>query len=119
MMHSKRTWCVAPVDSAEDLARKLTEMTWTLCTAFELEGYLFINDATSEDGAGEFAVVKRCGEASFLQVESVTFSWCSYEDALEHIRRAITGQDDANDFAKPVTPQLESPEEHGRCHLCA
>lgn len=119
MMHDKRTWCVAPVDSAEELARKLTEMTWTLCTAFELEGYLFINDATSEDGAGEFAVVKRRGDGTFLQVESVTFSWCSYEDALEHIRRAITGQDDANDFAKPVTPQLESPEEHGRCHLCA
>ena len=119
MMHSKRTWCVAAADSAEDLARRLTEQTWTLCTAFELHGYLFLNDATCEDGAQEYAVVKRRDDGTFLQVESITFSWCSYEDALEHIRRAVEGRDDANDFARVVSPRLESPEEHGRCPLCA
>jgi hypothetical protein len=27
MMHNDRTWCLTPAESAEDLARKLTEMT--------------------------------------------------------------------------------------------
>ena len=71
MLHSKRTWCIAPVSDAEELARKLTELTWTGCTAFELEGYLFLNDSTSLDGAQEYAVLKRPapGEAFFQIVK--------------------------------------------------
>lgn len=118
MMHKSRVWCLAPIESAEELARKLVDSTWTLCTAFELQGYLFINDATCEDGAQEYAVIKRQADGTFLQVESITFSWCTYENALEHIRRAISGEDDANDFAAPVNPRLETAQEHGRCRLC-
>lgn len=119
MMHVSRVWCVAPIESAEELAKKLVDSTWTLCTAFELQGYLFINDSTSEDGAQEYAVVKRQADGTFLQVESITFGWCNFERALEHIRRAISGGDDANDFAMPVTPRLETAQEHGRCRFCA
>jgi len=36
MMHHDRVWYVSPADSAEDLARKLTETTWNCCTAFSL-----------------------------------------------------------------------------------
>jgi hypothetical protein len=66
-MHSSRRWGVGPVIDAQDLARKLTERTWTLCTGFFVAGheeYLFLNDATSEDSAGE----------------SITFSWCTFEN---------------------------------------
>ena len=55
MMHKNRRWGVGPVSSAEDLARKLTESTWTLCTGFYVvvhEEFLFLNDSTHEDGAG-------------------------------------------------------------------
>jgi hypothetical protein len=56
MFHTDRVWSVTPVESAEDLARKLPEHTWTACTAFELGGYVWVNDATSPDAGREFAV---------------------------------------------------------------
>ena len=58
MFHKKRVWCVSPVGSAEELAEKITQHSWTLCTGFQIDGYLFLNYATSEDGAQEYAVVK-------------------------------------------------------------
>ena len=121
MLYTKRTWCVTPAENAETLARKLTEYTWTLCTGFELADYLFLNDSTSEDGASEWAIVRlpRGGGEPFLQVESITFGWCSYERALEYIQGAIAGKFDAFDFVAPVRPRLQSREEHKVCPLCA
>lgn len=120
-MHDDRVWCVSAVDSAEDLARKLTETTWCGCTAFELEGYLWLNDATSLDGAQEFAVLKKCDDddGRFVQIESITFSWCDYDAALRFIKATLDGEDDENDFRREARPVLESPEDHGRCHHCA
>jgi hypothetical protein len=119
MMHDSRTWCVGPIETAEELARKLTEMTWTLCTGFELQGYLFLNDSTSEDGAQEFGVVKRLPDGSYLQVESITFGWLDEVRALASIRRSLQGEFDDKEFAHAVTPRLQTPQEHGRCPLCA
>jgi len=120
MFHHDRVWCVNAVDSAEELARKLTETTWTGCTAFLLGGYLWLNDATSPDGAQEYAVVKHSGPGGRpLQVESITFSWCDYHSALEHIQRTLRGDDDRNEFAREVNPYLQPPEEHRRCPHCA
>ncbi len=118
MFHSQRRWCVAPVENAEVLAEKLTEQTWTLCTAFSLQGYLFLNDATSEDGAQEYAVLK-VAEAAHIQIESITFSWCTRERALELIRQVLAGKFDAAGMYGPVKPKLDTPEAHGRCPLCA
>jgi hypothetical protein len=102
------------------LARKLTTVTWTCCTAFELGGYLWLNDATSPDGGQEYAVVKNAGPAGRpWQVESITFSWCDYPTALEYIQRTLRGEDDANDFAREVSPAIQTPAEHGRCRHCA
>src|SRR6266496_1946531 len=106
-MHRDRRWSVAPVTSAEDLARMLTERTWTLCAGFYVEGhdeYLFVNDSTHEDGAGEFAVLKgRIGTPEYVQLESVTFSWASFDQALGYIQQALSGQWDGNDFATALT----------------
>jgi hypothetical protein len=74
MYHKQRRWCVAPAASAEELARTLTDRTWTLCTGFRLGNYLSLNDATSEDGTGECAVVKRTPDGKLWQLESITFS---------------------------------------------
>ena len=103
------------------MARLLTEHTWTLCTAIELDGYLFLNDSTSEDGAQEYAVVKKPTEpgGQHIQVESITFGWCSYDQALDSIRRVLSGEYDALDFARAVEPRLETAAEHRRCPLCA
>jgi hypothetical protein len=124
MMHTKRCWGVGPAASADELARKLTQSTWCLCTGFYVVGheeYLFLNDATHEDGAGEYAVLKgRIGSTIYVQVESITFSWCKFAEALAYIQQAITGQMDESDF-KTTLPQLrvQTLDEHGRCGLCA
>lgn len=120
MLHDNRVWCVTPVAFPEDLARKLTEYTWTCCTAFELHGYLWLNDATCPDGAQEYAVLKRIGpNGRPLQVESITFSWCDFPKALAYIEATLRGEDDGNDFAREVSPRLETSENHGRCCHCA
>ena len=120
MLHHDRRWAVTPVATAEDLAHKLTEHTWTCCTAFQIDDYLWLNDATSPDGAQEYAAIKRVGpNGQPLQIESITFSWCDTNEALQHIERSLRGDDDGNDFAREVTPQLETQDEHGRCCHCA
>ena len=117
-MHRHRRWCVGQAQSPEELAQELTERTWTLCTGFQFGSYLFLNDSTSENGAQEYAAIL-IRDTDFLQIESITFSWCTYQRALELVREALTGKWDRNDFAKAVDVQLDLPEDHGRCHLCA
>lgn len=120
MFHTNRTWCVTPVASAEELANKLTSIVWTCCTAFELDGYLWLNDSTSPDSAAEFAVLKRPSPGGpLLQVESITFGWCDYDTSLAYIQQALRGEFDASTFAHEVHPRLQTPQEHGRCHHCA
>lgn len=119
-MHARR-WCIDEVEDAEELARLLTARTWALCTGFELGGYLFLNDSTSEDSAQEYAVVKRPAAPGgpFVQVESITFGWCSPAQALEYVRAALAGEMDRTDLCRQAHPQLDTPTTHGRCHLCA
>ncbi len=123
MFHKNRVWCVTPKETAEEVARLLTETTWTLCTAIEIGGYLFLNDATCEDGAQEYAAVKKPAAPGdpYLQVESITMSWCSLEKASDLVRRTIAGEFDRSDFAGVVVPRLESAAEHKAryCHRCA
>jgi hypothetical protein len=121
MFHKTRTWCVSPIGSAEELAEKLSEHTWTGCTAFELQGYLFLNDSTSADGAQEYAVLKRPAQpgGAFFQIESITFGWCSQEKGLEYVRRILAGEYDQAEYRAAVTPRLEIAADHGRCHHCA
>jgi hypothetical protein len=119
-MFHKRRWTIAPVGSAEELAEKLSQHTWCGCNGFELGDYWFLNDATGGDGAQEYAVVKKVGrDGNPWQVESITFSWCSYERALELIQTVLKGEQDRADWARPVEPIVESAAEHGRCGHCA
>ena len=121
-MHRARRWGVGPVATAEELARKLTESTWTLCTGFYVQGHddiLFLNDSTHEDGAGEWAVCRgRIGSPAYTQLESITFSWCTFDAALVYVNQAITGQMDQSEFATPLTLNVETLDQHQRCHLC-
>lgn len=120
MFHEKRVWCVGPVASAEELARKLTEMTWCCCNAFAIGDYLWLNDATCPDGAQEYAVLKRDGgNGKPVQIESITFSWCDEATALAFIQSTLDGYDDDNEFRKEVDPILQTPAEHGSCGHCA
>jgi hypothetical protein len=121
MMHKSRTWCIFPIATKEDLAHKLADSTWCLCTAFEIGDYLFLNDATSEDAAAEYAVLKKpaTAEAPYMQIESITASWMSEERLLEFISRTLAGEYDESDWVRPVEPKLETCAQHQRCHRCA
>jgi len=117
MMHKNRVWCAGAVASSQELAEKLTGTTWTLCTGFYVVGheeYLFLNDATHEDGAAEIGVVKRMSDG-FLQVESITFSWLTSSKALSYIEMALAGEFDSQ--GHPIKVFLEAPEYHS-CWLC-
>ena len=121
MMFEKRRWCLSPVADEDTLARMLTGRTHTLCSAFSVAGredYVFLNDATSEDGAGEWAALKRLPDGSFLQVESITFSWMTEDQARTIIGDVLAGRFDAADYARPVTPRLDASERHRPCRLC-
>jgi hypothetical protein len=119
MFHSHRVWCVCPAANAGELARQLTEMTWCCCNGFSLRDYLFLNDATSPDGAQEYAVLKRCEDGRFLQIESITFGWCDETKALGYLQEILAGGYDRSRFSHEVQPVLETPEQHGRCRHCA
>ena len=112
MMHRSRTFKAVGVN-AEQLVESLSEHTWPLCTAFRCGPYLWLNDATHEDGAVEYAVVR---ESDMVQVESITTSWCTREQLLKYAR----DPGDESDWCKTkVTNRIDTPEQHGRCPLCA
>ena len=121
MFHDDRVWCVRTVDSAEFVARLATERTWPACTAFDLGGYLFLNDSLPEDGSTDFAVLKRTRAPGkgFVQVASITLGCSSYPEALDLVRRVLSGQYDAFDSVFAVEPQLETAAEHTRCPFCS
>lgn len=100
----------------------LTDETQVLCTGAYVRGHpehLFLNDATGEDGAGEYAVIAGgLGGTSHRQVESITFSWCTYDRALMHIQKAIAGEYDGTDLAVALVLRLEKPQQHGFCRWC-
>ena len=120
MFHDDRVWCVRPVETPEEVARLVTQHIWLPCTAFEVAGCLFLNDSLPEDGSTDFAIVKRPMErgGKFVQVESVTLGWSSYAKALDHIRRALSGDYDALDSVRAVQPRLETAAEHQCCPFC-
>lgn len=119
-MFDKRVHYAAEVGSVEELAEKVADgRTWTLCTGWELNGLLFLNDSTCEDGAGEWAVVipdpdRKGGE----QIESITFGWAKRHEAIEHIRACLnmkaTGKRPG--MSHRVALHLDHP---SPCRLCA
>jgi hypothetical protein len=120
MMHKARCWALHEVASAEKLARMLVERTWTLCSGFYVHGHgdhVFLNDATSEDGAQEYAVARRSAEG-WLQIESFTMSWSDEGRALLLIKEILAGEFDSVEYAFAVQPRLEMPGRHGCCSLC-
>ena len=109
MVHTKRRYNVAKVDTVADLAEKLKATTWTLYSGFRHEGYLFLNDSFSEDSAQDYAVIK-----GGRQIESITFSWCSREEAEQAIQDVLSGN---TVDTGPVSPRLDHPE--ATCPLCS
>ena len=57
MWNETRRWCVSDFDNVEEIASGLTGNTQVLCTGIRWQGLLILNDATSEDGGQEYAII--------------------------------------------------------------
>ena len=129
MMHTNRRWNVGTLKGSEELAEHISEngCTWTLCTGFRVGHFLWLNDATSEDGAGEYAVID---EHTGLQVESITASWCKPYSVLQYAEEFINGVYWKSKWAvKPYQPfkgeplaelarRVDSTSSGHTCHRC-
>ena len=111
MIHHNRTFHITEVYTAVDLAEKLTDHTWTLCTGFRLGDLLFLNDSFSEDTAQEYAVIR-----DNRQIETITFSWIKQERALELIQWLTDGI--TYGMEEELTPIIDRSS-NNRCPLCA
>lgn len=118
MLHRTRIWTIAIETSAEALAERLTQHTWCCCNGFRLEDYLFVNDATCADGAQEYAALKLRGDR-YVQIESLTFSWMTQEQAFDIIRQVLAGRFDHEQYDVVEMRRMQTLAEHGRCHHCA
>lgn len=117
MMHRNRQHYAVNV-SIPELAEKLTEHTWCGCNGFRTPGgSLWLNDATSGDGAQEYGVF-RLINGELRQVESITASWCSADKIAEYARQADAGEWDHYHYSTYPRP-VQTPEEHDRCVHCA
>jgi hypothetical protein len=116
MIHKNRRFSVADAESAEKLAAQLTEYTWCSCNGFQLGELVFLNDSFSENGAQEYAVIYR-GD----QIESITFGWCTKEQALEFIRdlQKQIAENSFNIYSDASRVATEPAAKHERCQFCA
>ena len=123
MLHTQRVWCVAELDNVEEIASGLTGNTQALCTGIRWQGLLILNDATSEDGGQEYAIID---EKTGYQIESLTCSWMTPE-RLERSLKALGAGEEWCVIAKAWTAQkdprerIEAFEQHRKrnCQLCA
>ena len=54
-----------------------------------------------------------------MQIESLTFSWINYDQALVIIRDVLAGKYDGERYGSVAPRQLQAPADHRRCYLCA
>lgn len=128
MLHRNRIFCVKAVDSLDALVEKCTQYSWTLCTGFRLGNFLLLNDAFSEDGAQEYAVIafiaewptEGTGTINGHQIESITVSWCTPSQLQEILVKVMIDPHYYLDHVMniPVQTHIQTPAIH-RCHLCA
>jgi hypothetical protein len=118
MMHKLRHWTVTDVAAPEELAEKLTQHTWCCCSGFRWNGFLFLNDATSENGAQEYGVFR--ADDVTRQIESWTCSWMKQDGCLAHILELERSWEQFDSWQSKITAaQIQTPDQHGRCHHCA
>jgi hypothetical protein len=117
VFHKHRVWAVGHVESPAQLAEKLTDYSWCSCCGFRLGGYLFLNDQTGPDGAGEWGIV--IADEPTLQAESVTFGWMRRHQALDVIWSILKARTLVPLWNSGITAaQIVSPIGH-RCGHCA
>lgn len=114
MMHKTRIWNLQEVgtdlESLQYLARKLSQYTFCACNAYHLGKYTLLNDASSGDGAQEYAVL-----LDGRQIESITFGWVTTANAYVYLKNILAGEYDGADYGH-FKPNFNHPE---YCRHCA
>ena len=115
MIHTDRVFNIKTCSADEMIADFGHTRSWTLCSGWRVGDTLYLNDAFSEDGAQEYAVI-RVGGDSAIQFDSVTFGWMEADRIAAYIRE--TWNCDAQDYSWRVTVHVNDG--HGQtCPLCA
>ena len=84
MMHKNRAHKITTVQTREELVAAIFRPgTHVSCAGWRWDGFLFLNDQTSEDGAFEVAVVREYDQE---QVDSITIGWIDAESFAQHLR---------------------------------
>ena len=109
MIHKLRNYNVKEYFDLDVLVKDLTERSWCLCCGFRWRSLTLLNDAFSEDGAQEFAVLRDGHE-----IESLTISWMKPDEVTEALTR-LDAQGSDFDGGQLVV-RAHPP---GSCRLCA
>jgi hypothetical protein len=123
MFHKSRAWKLADVATLGELADKLHGHTWCCCNGFRHNEFLFLNDATCEDGAQEYAIVvldpaDQPTESTMLmgtQIESLTVSWVESREKLLAYFEGWESGTFATVWREPVAVRTHT----GTCRHCA
>lgn len=117
MMHRNRRWMVTDMADASDLGYEISRVEWTLCTGFRCNGFLWLNDSTSEDAIQEYAVVR---ESDMAQIESITVGWCDPVKVEQYQTDFEGGMVGPWPMGSINAWQVETPDQHKRmyCERC-
>jgi hypothetical protein len=101
MLHKSRVWGEPVETDLDTFAKQVTTRDWTVCTAWKVGDYVFVNDASSGDGAQEYAVLIEDEDGQWFQVESWTCSWMTPDRVRE-----LYAKLPESDWRKPVQPRF-------------
>ena len=114
MIHTDRVFGVVEIPDIETLANQLFHYTWTGCTGYQLDDFLFLNDSFSPDGAQEFAVFL-ITDLDYVQIESITIPNKPFSE--KHLEEVLSKAMQSRLNIRFYELLLEDAEIH-RCHLC-
>jgi len=77
MIHKDRVFNIKTCSADEMIADFQHTRSWTLCSGWRVGDTLYLNDAFSEDGAQEYAVIRVTPDSTTLQFDSVALGWMS------------------------------------------
>ncbi len=118
MMHKDRQWGVATMLDNDEIAEKLSEYSYTRCTAFKTAaGIVWANDSTNENAIQEYGVLQRDeGTGEWRQLESITTSWCSTETLRTFLDSADAGEFKDDNWGTVADSQFK--DDHQSCPHC-
>lgn len=118
MFHPNRRHFIKGYVTPEQLVGDIKRCTWTLCSGFRWSSILLLNDALSEDGYAEYAVIKLTPTDTIplrgQMIETLTTDWFEHADLVAHLRRY-----EAEGSGFQLGEYIQRPHPEGPCHACA